>query len=263
MKNERVIVKKLREGLYLFDEAHESTGYLLIGNERACLIDTMIGYQDLYELVRRYTQKPIVVINTHGHPDHIYGNVYFDKAYMNCKDLGVANEATSHPEFIAECKKRGLSMPPFEDIHEGDVIDLGGKTLKVYEMPGHTPGGILLLCKEERILFTGDSINHHLWMQLPECSSIKALIESLERIAFLETEADFILHGHARDFDNITLMRALYDGAKSLLEGNTENDADYKWFGGLSKQHAFTIPEDDPKNPGQHVICYDPGNIRS
>lgn len=256
MNEERIIVTKLRDDLYLFDDAHESTGYLLIGNQKACLIDTMIGYQNLEELVRRYTDKPIIVINTHGHPDHIYGNVYFDSAYMNLKDMDVANRAISHPEFVEAISKAGVTMPPFKDIHEGNVIDLGGKTLKIYDIPGHTPGGILILSQEDRILFTGDSINHHLWMQLEESSTIKKLVESLERILFLENDADFILHGHARGFDNITLLRALYEGAKSLANGETENDMDYQWFGGTDKQHPFTIPEDDPEHLGCHVICY-------
>lgn len=257
MSEERIIVKKLREGLYLLDDAHEATGYLLIGSEKACLIDTMNGQQDLHELVRRYTDKPVVVVNTHGHPDHFYGNVYFEKALMNLKDMDIAEHFTSEPEFAEECRKRGVSMPPFEDIHEGDVIDLGGRTLEIYDIPGHTPGGILLLCREERILFTGDSINHHLWMQLPECLPIRELAANLERLLFLEQEADYILHGHASDFDPITLMRALYEGTISLAEGRTEKDWEYKWFGGMSMQHPFTIPEDDPQNPGYHVICYD------
>lgn len=261
MTEERVNVKKLREDLYLFDEAQEATGYLLIGDEKACLIDTMMGRQNLYELVRRYTKKPIVVVNTHGHCDHICGNVYFEKAYMNYKDMDLAKEIMAIPEFVEECKKYGVSMPPFEDIHEGDTIDLGGKTLEIYDMPGHTPGGILLLCREERILFTGDSINHHLWMQLPTSSSIKDLVASIERVLFLEKEADYILHGHATDFDSITLMRALYEGAKALAAGNTQDDADYKWFGGLAKQHPFIVPEDDPQHPQHHVICYDESKL--
>ena len=62
-------------------------------------------------------------------------------------------------------------MPPFEPIRGGEVIDLGGLHLEVIELPGHTPGGILLLLKEDRILFTGDSINH-----ISGCSWRKVLL---------------------------------------------------------------------------------------
>ena len=73
-----LFIKEIRSGIYLMDEAHEATGYLVVGKDRACVIDTMNGYNNLYQAVRKLTEKPLIVINTHGHPDHILGNVYFD-----------------------------------------------------------------------------------------------------------------------------------------------------------------------------------------
>jgi len=257
-------VKKLREGLYLLDEGKEATGYLFIGEEKACLIDTMNGYNDLNKVVREYTDKPVIVVNTHGHPDHIFGNVYFDNAYMNMKDLELANEFVNMPEFVDMLKKEGLSMPPFENIEEGDVIDLGGRTLKVYAIPGHTLGGILLLCKEERILFTGDSINHHLWMQLEDCTSIEEYITVMENLKFLEDEADVILHGHARDFNDISLISSLTEGLKEILEGKNEEDTPYKYFDDTANAlyHPFKVREGKIFDSTESGICYEPGNIR-
>ena len=70
-------VKKMTENVYLLDEDHAATGYLVVGSEKACVIDTMNGACDLYEEVRKLTDKPLVVVNTHGHPDHIFGNRFF------------------------------------------------------------------------------------------------------------------------------------------------------------------------------------------
>ena len=140
-----LFIKQLKPSIYLFDEAHVSSGYLVVGEKKACLIDTMNGYNNLYEAIRKITDKPIVVVNTHGHPDHIFGNVYFDKAFMNPADNELAESFKNIPEFADACKKYGLSMPPFSPIGEGDVIDLGGKTLEIYNIPGHTQGSILLL----------------------------------------------------------------------------------------------------------------------
>lgn len=260
MKKE-LYIKQLRPYLYLMDEAHEATGYLVIGDEKACVIDTMNGYTDLKKAVREITDKPVIVVNTHGHPDHIFGNVYFDEAYINPKDLELAGQFVKDPEFVRECEKAGASMPPFKEIREGDIIDLGGKTLEIYELTGHTPGGILLLLREDRILFTGDSINHHLWMQLDGCLPLHEYIKELDRVMFLENEADLILHGHAHDFDDISLMHCMRQGIAEICEQKTEDDDPYNWFGGVAKAHHFTVDPGRHYQQDDHVICYRPENV--
>ena len=245
-------------GIFLMDEAHEATGYLVIGEEKACVIDTMNGYNDLHQAVRSITDKPLIVVNTHGHPDHIFGNVYFDSAFLHPADLALARSFTEDPEFVRFCQDNHLSMPPFSDVREGGVFDLGGRHLEVYELPGHTPGGILLLLREERILFTGDSINHHLWMQLEGCSPMDEFLQNLDRILFLENEADTILHGHAQDFDDISLLRCMRNGVEELTLGHTQNDTPYHYFDGEAMQHPFRCLPDRHYQQNDHVICYMP-----
>ena len=155
----QLYIREMAPGIFLMDEAREATGYLVIGEERACVIDTMNGYNDLQQAVRQITDKPLTVVNTHGHPDHIFGNVYFDRAYLHPADLPLVRTFTENPEFVRHCRENNLRMPPFSEVHEGDVFDLGGRHLDIYELPGHTPGGILLLLREDRILFTGDSVS--------------------------------------------------------------------------------------------------------
>ena len=256
-----LFIKEIRPGVYLMDEAHEATGYLVVGESRACVIDTMNGYNDLYQAVRKLTDKPLIVVNTHGHPDHIFGNVYFDEAYMNPADLPLSRIFTEDPEFLKQCSENDLKMPPFRDIHPGEVIDLGGRTLEVFALPGHTPGGILLLLREDRILFTGDSINHHLWMQLDGCLPMKAFLKELDRILFLEDRADIILHGHAHDVDDISLLRCMRNGVEEICEGKMEVDMPYEWFGGVARQHPFQCDSDKFYQQKDHVICYQPDNI--
>lgn len=251
--------KQLKPYLYLLDEGHLATGFVVEGEEKVAVIDTMNGFTDIKSYIRKFTDKPIVVINTHGHPDHIFGNVYFDEAYIHPKDLEMAESFVKHPDFVKACETYGFSMPPFKLIKEGDVIDLGGKTLEVYELPGHTHGGIVLLLKEDRILFTGDSINHHLWMMLDGCPPLSEYVKALDRIMFLEEKADYILHGHARDFDDISLLRCMRQGAVEISEGKTEDDKPYEWFGGIAKQHGFKHIEGKKySQPDNSVICYNP-----
>lgn len=256
-----LFIKEMRDGIYLMDEARESTGYLVIGEEKACLIDTMNGYNDLCAAVRKLTDKPLVVVNTHGHPDHIFGNVYFDteveSIFIEPNDRALALDFYGTIEDMAEiCKNTGHSIPPFSDIHEGDVIDLGGRTLEVFSLAGHTRGSIMLLLREDRILFSGDAVNHHLWLQLDDSLPMIEVLANFDRIMFLEACADVILHGHAHDFDDISLLRCLRNGVAELCEGRTQNDQPYQWFGGTDKMHHFNCLPRKHYQQDDHVICY-------
>ena len=128
--------------------------------------------------------------------------------------------------------------------------------MEIYDLPGHTPGGIILLLKEDRILFTGDSVNHHLWMQLDGCSKMAEFVNALDDVMFLEKEADVILHGHATGFDDISLLRCLRQGAIEICSGKTEDDLPYNWFGGVAKQHPFKLEACKEYNQIESVICY-------
>lgn len=247
---EKIIVSQINDHIYLFDENHEATGYLVIGKDKALVIDTMNGIENVKAVARRYTDLPLMLVNTHGHPDHIHGNIYFDEAYINPNDWYVTEEFIKEEPFVKFMEEKKLSMPPFKDINDGDVIDLGDIKLEVIEVPGHTPGQIFLLLRNDRILFTGDGINHHLWLQLHHCTSMEMYRNNLKKVMYLLDEADYILHGHAQGLDDISLMKKVYDGIEEILDGKTEEDAPYKWFGGEGRAHK--IPDDDG------VICYVP-----
>lgn len=250
----KIKVKQLSDRIYAMDDAG-ATGYVVLGNEKALVIDTMNASDDLGAVVRGITDLPLMVVNTHGHGDHICGNIFFEEAYIHSADLSLAIEFSNFPEFVEETSKHGLSMPPFKEILNGEVIDLGGATLDVIHLPGHTAGGICLLYREERVLFTGDGINCHLWMQLDHSLQMKELKKSLENISWVKEKADKILHGHTMDYMGISLFDELYKGVCDLVEHPelAENDADYNWFGGVAKQHVF--------GEGK-VICYAPEKLK-
>ena len=259
--DKKLHVREICPGVFLMDENHQATGYLVVGRERACVIDTMMADTDLGAAVRELTDKPAFVINTHGHGDHCFGNVFFDECYMNSKDLPLLQMFLDNPEFIEDVKKNNWKIPKFREVKEGDTFDLGGKTLEVYELPGHSQGGILLLLKEDRILFTGDSINHHLWMQLDGCLPFSEFVEKLDRLMFLEEKADKILHGHAHDFDDISLMRCVRNGAEELARGITDGDEPYTYFGGEAAMHHFKVLPERHYQQNHHVIVYDPKKL--
>ena len=245
--DEKINVTKINDRVYLMDEAGQATGYLIVGRNQAAVVDTMNGEGDLSAVVKSITDLPAFVINTHGHGDHIFGNCCFDKAYMHPADFSLADMFMSFDGAAEFFKKKNRTMPPFTPVKGGDTFDLGGANLEIIDIPGHTPGGILVLLKEDRLLFTGDSINRHLWMQLDGCLPLTEYEKVVENLMYLKNEADYILHGHAKGAEPISLMDDLLNGLKELNQGKGEDDPVYYWFGGEARQHAFA------KNS---VICY-------
>ena len=89
-------------------------------------------------------------------------------------------------------------FPAPENISEGDVMDLGGKKLEVYEMPGHTKGSIVLVDRDAKICFSGDSIIENLWLFLEESEEPATYLQSLKHIREVLNESGIekIYNGH-------------------------------------------------------------------
>lgn len=235
----RIKVSEINDHIWLMNDHDEGTGYLVTGNERGLIIDTMNGYEDVKKLAETLTDLPLTVVNTHGHPDHIYGNIYFEKAYLHPADIPIAEHFYKEEEFKREGLNAGLKPAEFLPIKEGMSFDLGGVVLDVYEVPGHTPGGIALLDRQDRILFTGDSINLHTWMQLPESLPMEKFLQSLRKVQGLRDKFDFILTGHSRKMEDAGFCDAHIQAVEEVCNGINENDEPYTWFGGTCMAHPY------------------------
>jgi len=109
---------------------------------------------------------------------------------------------------------KGLSLPEgfdadayihsgagnLKDMNIGQIFDLGGLSLEVVKMEGHTKGSVGILVKEKRVLLTSDGANPHLWLFLEESTSVSAYIAMLERSLKLEFDKFFIGHSN-KEFD--------------------------------------------------------------
>ena len=244
-----IATKQLTDHVWLMDDNGDSSGYVIVGKEKALVIDTMNGSEDVKAVAESITSLPLTLINTHVHPDHIGGNHFFEEGYMHPADMPFVEMFTA-PE-------NRDKVPTLHPVREGDVFDLGGLHVEVYELPGHTPGQLCLLLVEERILFPGDSMNHHLWMQLDGCLPLQQYLKNLERLDFLKDRAVYILHGHTRELEDIALFDMVERGIRELVDQTnmevTEKDDDYKWFGGSGKFHVYAADGS--------AICYQRDNI--
>ena len=243
MESKRMRIKPLEDGLWLLDDAGESTCYVLAGTRLAMVIDTVNGAENLLEIVRELTDLPLMVVNTHGHCDHIYGNVYFDEAWMH-----PADNALAAVHFAM--RESGAEPCPFRPLEVGQRIDLGGEEVEIVGLPGHTPGSIGVLDKKRRLLFSGDGLNPHIWMQLEESLPLTTLRDTILTLkAAHGADFDRLLTGHAIDYAPAALLDDLLRGCEELLRGEGSADAPYHWFGGVCRQHRY---DDNP----DHVIVY-------
>lgn len=80
----------LRENVYRITSVENVFCELLVGEEKAMLIDTGYGFGDLKGFVREITDKPLIIANTHGHVDHTSGNCQFEEqVYLSEADTGL------------------------------------------------------------------------------------------------------------------------------------------------------------------------------
>lgn len=223
-------VHKYNENLYQLQDALGVLVTLVIGKEKALLLDTAYGIGNLKEAVEAITTKPLIVINSHGHMDHCCGNYQFPKVYINEKDYDLCKEHNGvfrRKKNIEAAKKNNCLPNDFDEqkyLHESygniefinvdEEIDLGGISLKVVAMPGHTQGSIGLYIKEWRLLLVSDATCPFVWLFLEESTTVSEYVEMLERILQLDFENFLVGHG-ARMFPK-SKMNDFYDVAKNI-----------------------------------------------
>lgn len=130
--------------------------YLLEGNEKAMLIDTGWGAGNLRACVEKLTDKPLIVVNTHFHPDHSAGNGEFEEVFLS---EGYPIDAPSVSSDFGPFDLSKLPHPDYKKsiLHDGDVIDLGGRVIKVIEAkPAHCNSSLFFIDCTENMIFTGD-----------------------------------------------------------------------------------------------------------
>ena len=139
--------------------------HLIIGSERALLIDTGMGAGDLRGAVEALTDKPLDVVVTHYHGDHTGGNGQFERIYCPEEDIPYLKQQMADPEHRMRPLCDEKDLVPISDqtevipICDGHCFQLGdGEMVEVIHTPGHTPGGCMLLDHKSGILYSGDAV---------------------------------------------------------------------------------------------------------
>ena len=222
---------------YQFQEA---INYLVLGSERAALVDSGNGIGNIKDVVDALTDLPITVLLTHEHPDHFGGAHAFDDdarfddpSALERVRAGVANDRARRsvtgeqvwqplPEGI---DPRTFSIPGIEPktlLEDGRLIDLGGRTLEVIHSPGHSPGSVCYLDRENRLLFTGDHFYPGPLYAFGAGVNIDDYLASNDNLAGRAGEYDYVLSGHNEPWIESAVIPRVSEAFRTILEGGGE-----------------------------------------
>ena len=215
---------QFKKDTWEIDEFDCASMFLLIGTEKAMLIDCGMGIGDLRGAVEMLTDKPLIVVITHGHIDHTANARQFDEIWIHPKDQDrpipqSLERRRFDTERIAKRQKNCIGgaytmfnlypydlnvdlrepgpdekMPVMHDLHDGQQFDLGGgRIVTAYECPGHTAGEMVFLDEQTRSLFAGDALNFNLGVS--DCP-VETTLRYLKRLRDLGDKYDGIYNGH-------------------------------------------------------------------
>jgi glyoxylase-like metal-dependent hydrolase (beta-lactamase superfamily II) len=234
-------VYKVAPAVFAIYEPHqfeEVISYLIVGNERALLFDTGMGISDIKKVTAELTPLPIVVLNSHTHDDHVGGNWEFQSIYGMDTPFTRANSRGSRADAQAElapgqiCGElpKGFDAKSYATrpwkitkyVHDGEWIDLGGRSLEVLATPGHTPDAISLFDRGNALLFTGDTYYPApIWLFRPE-TDLAAYDASIKRLARLEPQIKLVLGAHNIPIASPSVLPQLVEAFETVRVGKIQ-----------------------------------------
>ena len=240
---------QISDKVYIISDIAGCCSNLVLGRDRALVFDTCAGIEDLRGAVREITDLPLLVINSHGHFDHIGGNSLFDEVYLRPADLPLL---TVHPaplleQWMREMSGGGTRFP----VKAGDFgrtlpldldsFDLGDMECKIVPLPGHTAGSVGVYIPKLRLLLSGDAFTPVLLLVFAGHGTVEDEIASINTALALDFDVYLTSH-HETPFTKDILRRLL-----GCLESV-----------GASKGYRYTYPK-PPYSDGRLYIDRKPG----
>lgn len=207
----------ITDQVYILKDRAGCCSNLVLGEEQALVFDTGTGVDDLYKAVRKITDLPLLVINSHGHFDHIGGNCQFETVYLAEADFKVLERYDTAAlnrwrremvkEEIAEISEEPSKWSCMHRL-DFETFDLGNLYCRMIPLPGHTQGSVGVLIPSLRILLSGDALTPVMCLNFENHLSRKEQYETLEMVCQLTFDRYLTSH-HDYLFQKSILVRML------------------------------------------------------
>ena len=153
----------LKQKSFVFNLFSENTYIIYLETGEAAIIDP--GCSDaaenrkLADFIKSNALKPILLLNTHAHIDHVLGNDFVHREYgllpqLHHDDLQLLEALVYSATFYGV--NATASPKPEVFLKDGDIVKLGNAELKVLFAPGHSPGSVCFYSAEDKIVWGGD-----------------------------------------------------------------------------------------------------------
>jgi glyoxylase-like metal-dependent hydrolase (beta-lactamase superfamily II) len=198
----------------------QNVSYLLIGSHRALLFDTGPGLYSIRGEVERLTSLPVVVIPSHLHFDHV-GDLeeFSDVRLLDTPAL----RAQMRDGYFEEALDQYMVRSSFQFrvhgwIRDGQLIELGGRRVRILATPGHTPDSVSLIENGKR-LYTGDLVNRVVSLYAVPGSDAAAAATSLQRVLRLAQPDALAYEAHAEAPLKRSELVQLANGIAAIADG--------------------------------------------
>jgi len=184
-EDDEVVFRQLDEHTWIGNghRTYNESLYLVEGNDRAVLIDAGTRVPGLDKIVAGITSKPVTMILTHGHGDHVGGVGPFPEVW-----IGPADE-----QMLRNSQRRYQGQ--IKHLTDGETIDLGGRKLEVMFTPGHTSGSVTIFDKANHYGFSGDAFGSTNLLVFTYLSNVKASATKVEKY-MRDNDIRFLYPGH-------------------------------------------------------------------
>lgn len=232
--------KYLEPNVISISDVTDVHSFLICGEDRAVLVDTCAGIGNLKKYVSKLTNLPITVICTHGHFDHIGCSSEFNRVYLSKRDFNIIISGDESIEVEKKYLKdmRGLKFKNsiqnsqfnavkrsvFYNIEDESEQNLGGISIELLPLKGHTQGMLTVLVKQKRELIIGDACSPRVLLLLKGSSTVKEYKMELEKfIIRYGALFDIVWISHGLEVVNKSIIFECIDLCEEIIQGKDDH----------------------------------------